>query len=96
MRKHMTCYLPNGYIRGINFLTRIILTFETTHQVLAAEKAIKAGDESWRIRPTPTPPHLSTSVCGMSLELLDHAVRNAVIDHLAASCLEPAGVFELE
>lgn len=92
----MTCYLPNGYIRGNYFLTRIILTFETTHQVLAAEKAIKAGDETWRVRPTPTPPHLSTSICGMSLELLDHALKNAVTEHLVASGLPPAGVFELE
>ena len=75
---------------------RIILTFETTHSVLAAEKVLKSAPEKFRFRPTPTPAGLSDSVCGMSLELLDLDKKQDVVDYLSTCQLQPQGVFELE
>jgi len=50
---------------------RIIVTFPSLHRVLAAEKSLKsAAGEAFQIRPTPTPPGLSSAICGMSIEIL--------------------------
>lgn len=76
---------------------RIIVTFETTHAVLAAEKALKAASEkSFRFRPTPTPPDLTDSVCGMSLEVLAHEQKQEILDYLTKNQLPPHGVFEID
>lgn len=76
---------------------RIIVTFETTHAVLAAEKALKAARErAFRFRPTPTPPHLTDSVCGMSLEVLAHDQLQEIVDYLGDHKMPPHGVFEIE
>jgi hypothetical protein len=76
---------------------RLILTFETTHAVLAAEKALRAAKEkSFRFRPTPTPPGLTDSVCGMSLEILALEQRQQVVEFLSDCKLSPKGIFEIE
>lgn len=76
---------------------RIILTFETTHAVLAAEKALKAAKEkSFRFRPTPTPSGLTDSVCGMSIEVLAADQKNDVVEYLINCQLPPKGVFEID
>lgn len=75
---------------------RIIITFETTHNVLAAEKALKsAREKNFRFRPTPTPPGLSESVCGMSLEILAHDQKQDIVDFLSHRQITPQGVFEI-
>lgn len=75
---------------------RTILTFPTLHQVLAAEKALR-NDETTKTaaRPTPTPPGLGSAICGMSLELLEKENQPKVLECLAKSNLNPAGVFEI-
>ena len=76
---------------------RIILTFETTHKVLAAEKALKSAKErNFRFRPTPTPPGLTESVCGMALEVLSTEQKQDIIDFLDSQRIAPKGVFEIE
>jgi len=76
---------------------RIIITFETTHNVLAAEKALKSDvARNFRFRPTPTPPGLSDSVCGMSLEILAHDQKQDVLEFLSSCQITPKGVFEIE
>lgn len=73
---------------------RIILTFTTLHQVLAAEKVLKtAPDALFRIRPTPTPPGLSTSICGMSIEILASEQKQPIIDYLKVKDMQPSGVY---
>lgn len=77
-------------------MTRIILTFETTHAVLAAERALKNADgRHFEIRPTPTPNGLSDSVCGMSLEVLAHEQKDDIVEHLQSCGKSPAGIFEI-
>jgi hypothetical protein len=71
---------------------RLILTFETLFQVLAADKALR---DHVRCRPTPTPPGLTTAVCGVSLELLEHNQREEAIRRLGEENLNPSGVHQL-
>jgi hypothetical protein len=73
-------------------MSRIILTFETLFQVLAADKALR---EHVLCRPTPTPGGLSTAVCGVSLELLDHPQKDQALKRLEANNLRPNGIHEL-
>jgi hypothetical protein len=76
---------------------RIIITFETTHKLLAAEKALKSAKESnFRFRPTPTPPGLTESVCGMALEVLIAGQKQDIINFLDSQKIAPKGVFEIE
>ena len=75
-------------------MPRILLTFATTHKLLAAEKRLKKLEDI-RVRPTPTPAHLTESVCGMSLELLTTDKLEALLVVLAEHSLEPSGVHEL-
>lgn len=71
---------------------RLILTFSTLHQVLAAERALRdSGDDELRCRPTPTPPGLSQSICGMAIELLVSAKRDKAVQFLEAQQLAPSG-----
>jgi len=77
-------------------MPRIIITYETLFEVLKAEKALKAHDEPFRVRPTPTPPFLSTSICGMSLELLQAARKDEVVKYLKSLSLDPRGVHEVD
>jgi hypothetical protein len=76
---------------------RIIITFETTHALLAAEKAMKSAKErNFRFRPTPTPPGLTESVCGMALEVLASEQKQDIIDFLSSQHILPKGVHEIE
>lgn len=76
---------------------RTILTFPTLHQVLAAEKALrKADDTKNAVRPTPTPPGLSSAICGMSLEILQKDLQQQVLDCLTRNNLKPAGLYEIQ
>ncbi len=74
-------------------MTRVLLTFETLHKLLAAEKSLKQSGS--KVRPTPTPPKLSESVCGMSLELLAPEKKDQVLIHLQKIGIEPKRVHEL-
>ena len=77
-------------------MARLILTFETLHKVLAAEKALRADQtRSFLCRPTPTPPGLSESICGMSIEVLELERREEVLTFLQQQDLSPTGVHEL-
>ncbi|MGH9551344.1 MAG: DUF3343 domain-containing protein [Terriglobales bacterium] len=77
-------------------MARLIITFETLHKVLAADKALRADPHhNFRCRTTPTPPGLSHSICGMSLELLEHEQASAIIQFLSDKNLAPEGVHEL-
>ncbi len=76
---------------------RIILTFETTHSVLAAEKALKGVNANrFRFRPTPTPPGLTEAVCGMSLEVLAHDQKKEIVEYLSNCQLTPKGIHEVD
>ncbi|MBX9770348.1 MAG: DUF3343 domain-containing protein, partial [Candidatus Obscuribacterales bacterium] len=59
--------------RNTKDMPRLILTFPTMFDVLAADKLLRT---KFNCRPTPTPPGLSTSICGMSLELLNPEERD--------------------
>ena len=78
-------------------MARTILTFNTTHQLLAAEKQLKQlSADCPCVRPTPTPAHLSDSVCGMALEILIPDLKKRILDILAAEDLQPKAVHELD
>jgi len=73
--------------------TRLILTFSTLHQVLAAEKSLRSADQaSFNVRPTPTPPGLGAAICGMSIEILDQDQKEKVLQFLRGKQLPPTGV----
>jgi Protein of unknown function (DUF3343) len=79
-------------------MMRLLLTFPTLHQVLAAEKALRlSGDELLRCRPTPTPPGLGElgSICGMSVELLNPQGKENAMALLTSRQIKPSGAFEL-
>ncbi|MFN8659120.1 MAG: putative Se/S carrier-like protein [Candidatus Obscuribacterales bacterium] len=73
-------------------MPRLILTFETTFQVMSADQMLR---DKFQIRPTPTPPGLSQSICGVSLEILNHSDRAAILEKLAGRGLIPSGVHEV-
>lgn len=73
-------------------MSRVILTFETLFQVLAADKFLRGQIDC---RPTPTPPGLSTAVCGVSLEILNLQQRENAIKLLQEKSLSPNGIHEL-
>lgn len=71
---------------------RLLFTFPSLHQVLAAEKALRlSAQQHLRCRPTPTPPGLSQSICGMSVELLDVNAEKEALDFLAKQNINPSG-----
>lgn len=75
-----------------NSKKRLILTFPTLHQVLAAERALRdSGDKELRCRPTPTPPGLSESICGMAIEIFACEQKDCAIKFLSSHKLEPSG-----
>jgi hypothetical protein len=76
-------------------MTRLILTFASLHQVLAAEKLLRTAPHAFKCRPTSTPPGLATSICGMSIELLDHQQKNDIVRYLENESLAPEGVHEV-
>jgi len=61
-------------------MSRIILTLDTMFQVLRADKLLRERQFSCRV--TPTPPGLSLSVCGMSIELLDPCQMQEALEEL--------------
>ncbi len=71
---------------------RLILTFETLFQVLSADKLLR---NTLACRPTPTPAGLSTSICSISLELLDPSDRQAALNLLDSASLAPTGVHDI-
>lgn len=74
-------------------MTRSILTFETVFQVLAAQKLLNG---KIKCRTVPTPSGLSTSICGISLELLEPDRSSEANQLLCAQSLTPRGIHELE
>lgn len=73
-------------------MTRSILTFETVFQVLAAEKSL-AGKIPCRT--VPTPAGLSSSICGMSLEILQADRADDALNLLRESSVIPVGLHTL-
>lgn len=76
-------------------MKRLIFTFESPIKVLAADKALR-DVLSTRCRPVPTPPQLSQSLCGMSIELLEPKDRELALSILKAASLEPTGVHTMD
>jgi hypothetical protein len=77
-------------------MPRTILTFATLHRVLQAEKALRADtSRAFKCRPTPTPPGLSESICGMSIELMEPAQTELIVQFLHEHELAPSGVHRL-
>lgn len=77
-------------------MTRVLLTFETLHKLLAAEKSVKELDRnSILVRPTPTPPSISEAVCSMSLEILDPELSERILLHLEQVGLVPRAVHKI-
>ena len=68
-------------------MTRLILTFETVFQVLAAEKLLK--NEFACCRTVPTPSGLSSSICGISIEILDESQKDLILARLESGKLKP-------
>ena len=73
-------------------MTRLILTFETVFQVLSAEKLLK---DRIKCRTVPTPSRLSSSVCGISIEILEPESRHPALDCLESHSLTPTGVHQI-
>lgn len=73
-------------------MSRLILTFDTLFQVLSADKILRG---KVRCRTTPTPPGLSASICGVSIELLDRNQLPLTIELLEEHSLSPSGVHEI-
>lgn len=76
-------------------MSRIILTFQSLHQVLAAEELLKVAPQAFFYRPTPTPPGLTTSICGMAIEILEHKQKSAILQYLEDQSATPEGVHEV-
>ena len=73
-------------------MTRLIFTFETVFQVLSADKVLR---DKINCRTVPTPSGLSSSICGISIELLDHSQETQALSQLEANELNPKGVFRI-
>lgn len=74
-------------------MTRSILTFETVFQVLAAEKLLK---EKVGCRTVPTPSGFSSSICGISVEILNPDEADIALGLLDNAGLKPDGVHSLQ
>ncbi|HEY9777870.1 MAG TPA: DUF3343 domain-containing protein [Planktothrix sp.] len=78
-------------------MPRLILTFETLHKVLSAERALRAERaHPFQYRPTPTPPGLSHSICGMSIEVLQLERKNEIVRFLEEHDNPPSGAHEVD
>jgi hypothetical protein len=73
-------------------MTRLILTFENVFQVLAADKLLKG---KFNCRAVPTPAGLSSSICSISLELLQPEHEEAATERLVSEKLKPLGVHKI-
>ena len=73
-------------------MSRLILTFPTLFQVLAADKLLR---DRVKCRPTPTPQCLSSDICGLSMELLDRSQRDTALEILRSHSLPPKGEHEI-
>jgi hypothetical protein len=73
-------------------MSRLILTFPTLFQVLAADKALRGQVDC---RPTPTPQGLSTDICSVSLELLAPDQLDQALKILAQHSLQPKGTHKV-
>lgn len=71
---------------------RLILTFETMFQVMSADKMLR---DIFECRPTPTPSGLDESICGVSLEILNHSDKPVILEILNKRGLTPSGVHEV-
>lgn len=69
-------------------MIRLIITFETLFQVLAADKVLR---DLVSIRPVPTPPGLGSDICGVSLEVLDLKQQSKVEQLLEERQMHPKG-----
>lgn len=70
-------------------MSRLIFTFETLFQVLAAEKCLRT---TIKCRTVPTPSGLSTDICGVSLEIFEEAARDTAAMTLQEQALIPKGI----
>ncbi|MBX9571915.1 MAG: DUF3343 domain-containing protein [Candidatus Obscuribacterales bacterium] len=73
-------------------MTRSILTFETVFQVLAAEKTLSGKIQC---RTVPTPAGLSSSICGMSLEVLQTDLAEEAVRLLRDNSVPPVGLHQV-
>jgi hypothetical protein len=73
-------------------MSRLILTFPTLTQVLAADKMLR---DHVQCRPTPTPAGLSADICGVSIELLEQQQKQQALSILEEAQLKPSGIHEL-
>jgi hypothetical protein len=74
-------------------MTRLIVTFENVFAVMAA---IKALQDQFACRITPTPPGLTSDICGMSIEILDQSELDKVEKFLEQSKIKSTGFHRLE
>jgi hypothetical protein len=63
-------------------------------KVLAADKLLR-DQEQISCRPTPTPPGLSSDICGVCVELLDRSQLNKALELLEADGNPPSGRHEV-
>lgn len=70
-------------------MTRLILTYETVYQVLAADKCLKTIANC---RTIPTPSGLSSSICGIAIEILEREKKDLALSALESAQLFPDGV----
>ena len=73
-------------------MTRLILTFETVFKVLSADKLLRSR---LACRPTPTPPGLTSSICGIALEITNHEEKDRALRLLEEAGNRPLGVHEV-
>lgn len=73
-------------------MTRLILTFETVFQVLAADKALRP---KIKCRTVPTPAGLSSSICGISLELMQLEQENEALCLLEQNQIKAVAVHHM-
>ncbi|MBK9141725.1 MAG: DUF3343 domain-containing protein [Candidatus Melainabacteria bacterium] len=77
-------------------MTRILLTYESLHQLLKAESRLKGEKQSgFSVRTTPTPADLTGSVCGMALEILLPDQQEPILRFLEKAELAPTGIHSI-
>lgn len=74
-------------------MTRLILTFDTVFKVMAADRTLRS---ILPCRPTPTPAGLSTSICGVSIEILSAEDLDRALLALGEADNMPAAVHRTE
>ncbi len=73
-------------------MTRLILTFESVFRVLAADKLLR---DQIKCRTVPTPSGLSSSICGISLELMEQEQAELALCMLKNDDINPVGVHRI-